>query len=90
MKFNSLIPLIFSYARANTDNEMHILFSVESKRSVLSENNDPLRDAYFAQDDMVAIADGGASNWTIEGIDTRRYANALIEQIYLKYNSDKR
>jgi len=39
---------------------------------------------------MLVVADGGASNWTVEGLDTARYANELAEQIYSKYNSDKK
>jgi len=48
MKFTSLIPLILSQAKATANHEMHFLFAVESKKSPLSADEEPLRDAYFA------------------------------------------
>ena len=90
MKFTSFIPLILSQAKAASHHEMHFLFAVESHKSPLSRDEEPLRDAYFAQDDMLAVADGGASNWTIEGLDTARYANELVQQICSTYSEDKK
>ena len=39
------------------------------------------QDAWLAQDFILAVADGGASTWFDEGMDTGSYAKTLIKGI---------